>query len=144
MNLPVWAEALVSSAYFAAGVLTATLLSHRPFGDKKALTYPTDFLTGICAGALFIGVTEIFFGGVAGVAAYSAYAIGIATYAAAQLTKEPVKREACRSRTPAKTGCERKRLPILKKQRCLKKRPNERDRNCSNAGFGRAARRGRR
>lgn len=121
MNTPVWAEALVSCAYYAAGVLTATLMSHKPPADKKALAYPADFLLGICAGALFIGVTELFFGGVTGVAAYSAYALGLATCVAAFMASEPVKREPCRKNADAKTNRNRKKACSCGKRRKCEK-----------------------
>lgn len=93
MNTPVWAEALVSCAYFALGVLSFALVSLKPAPPRKALVYSADFLIGLGAGALFIGVTELFFGGITGVAAYSAYALGIALSVLASAVAEPVKRK---------------------------------------------------
>lgn len=102
MNTSVWAEALVSSAYFALGVLCSELASLKPFAHKKALGYPAEFAAGLCIGALFIAVTELFFGGVAGVAAYSAFALGVAAKVAAALAGDPVKPEKSRPDIPRK------------------------------------------
>lgn len=117
MNTPVWAEALVSCAYFALGVLSFALVSLKPAPPRKALVYSADFLIGLGAGALFIGVTELFFGGITGVAAYSAYALGIATCVAAFMASEPVKREPCRKNADAKTNRNRKKACSCGKRR---------------------------
>lgn len=117
MNTPVWAEALVSCAYFALGVLSFALVSLKPAPPRKALVYSADFLIGLSAGALFIGVTELFFGGITGVAAYSAYALGIATCVAAFIASEPVKREPCRKNADAKTNRNRKKACSCGKRR---------------------------
>lgn len=117
MNTPVWAEALVSCAYFALGVLSFALVSLKPATPRKSLAYSADFLIGLGAGALFIGVTELFFGGITGVAAYSAYALGIATCVAAFMASEPVKREPCRKNADAKTNRNRKKACSCGKRR---------------------------